>query len=481
MVKSQKSRSTDVKLEERKLTTTVSLSEVMRASFRLEASAYNPEAREAVARVKSFSNGYQPILGEDGLANECSIPNRLKRIYVEEAHGIPFLSSSDIIDLKPEPENFVSRKLTKRSSGMLIKEGDILISRSGTIGNIGFAGRRIAGMALSEHALRLRANEHLTAGFIAAFLRSKYGRLQLTCATYGSVISHIEPHHVGAAVIPRFHPVLRSKIGLLFKEACEARDEANDLLDDADRRLQAILKLPNLSSLAGNRKRSLSTTVKASHLGGRLDGSFHDALAEALVTNLSSLPMGVLRLDDPALTKKVGAVTKFRKRIYVKDGIPLLSSKQLFQNDPIDVKKLSKKRHSRDMNEIALVENMIAITCSGTIGKVQIIPKYMEGWAANQHANRVLAVNAETAGFLYTWLSSEFGYKLITRHSYGSVILEMDRFMLASVPVPNIPMEQRHEIGTMVLNANAFRDVAWQKEQKAIQEIEEAIEANEGH
>lgn len=108
------------------------------------------------------------------------------------------------------------------------------------------------------------------------------------------------------------------------------------------------------------------------------------------------------------------------------------------------------------MNEIALVENMIAITCSGTIGKVQIIPKYMEGWAANQHANRVLAVNAETAGFLYTWLSSEFGYKLITRHSYGSVILEMDRFMLASVPVPNIPMEQRHEIGTMVLNANAF-------------------------
>ena len=40
------------------------------------------------------------------------------------------------------------------------------------------------------------------------------------------------------------------------------------------------------------------------------------------------------------LPARYGPITKFRKRVYVpKGGIPFLSSKQLFQIDPIDVKR----------------------------------------------------------------------------------------------------------------------------------------------
>ena len=61
------------------LGTTVLLSEVLAASARLEASAFNAEAREAVAQIKNYPNGSQALYGNGGLAQKCSKPMRLKR------------------------------------------------------------------------------------------------------------------------------------------------------------------------------------------------------------------------------------------------------------------------------------------------------------------------------------------------------------------------------------------------------------------
>lgn len=461
---------------DKSFSTAVSLSEVLGAGTRLEASAFNSEAREAVAQIKSASDGFQSLYGNSGLADTCSTPLRLKRVYVDSDHGLPFLSSSDIINLQPRPSNYISKKLTRHLSEMLIDKWDILISRSGTIGNIGFAGSRLSGMALSEHALRLRASDPRTAGFIAAFLRSQYGRLQLTCATYGSVVVHIEPKHLEGVIIPRLHPVLRSEIGSLFVEACEARDKASDLFDEADRLLHKSLDLPLLSTLARGRKRSLTSHVKASQLDGRLDASYHDALAEAAEKRLTKLPGGIMRLDDRQLSLDVRAVTKFRKRIYVPgDGIPLLTSKQLFQVSPIDIKRLGRRRHQKDMKEIALEENMIAVTCSGTVGKVQIIPRYMAGWAASQDALRIVPSSPIEAGFLYAWLNGEYGQRLLKRHTYGSVVVHIDLPMLKSVPVPNITHIVRKQVGELVLRGNELRNDAWILEQKAIRQIESML------
>lgn len=118
---------------------------------------------------------------------------------------------------------------------------------------------------------------------------------------------------------------------------------------------------------------------------------------------------------------------------------------------------------------------MIAVTCSGTIGRVQIIPAYMADWTANQHANRLLAASDMNAGYLYAWLASNYGYSLMTRHAYGSVILEFDREMLSSVPIPLPDRTTRDEIGNLVLKANALRDEAWRREQTAINKLESLI------
>lgn len=71
-------------------------------------------------------------------------------------------------------------------------------------------------------------------------------------------------------------------------------------------------------------------------------------------------------------------------------------------------------------------------------------------------------------GYIYTWLASDYGQALISRYSYGSVILELDRFMVAKIPVPLLTKNQRTAIANLVLEANRLRDEAWNMEQEAL-------------
>lgn len=447
----------------------VRLSEVMGASLRLEASAYALEARLAVSELEACPHPLKALRGETGMCQAAHNGTRFPRVYVGEANGVPFLSSSDIIGLRPERGNYLSRKHTPKLDLLTIEPWMVLVSRSGTIGNVSLASPRMAGWALSEHAIRIIAPDRDTAGYVAAFLRSSWGRDQIRGLTYGSVIQHIEPEHLRRILIPDVPAIRRIAIGRAFVDAALKRDEANHKLDEADALLCASLKLPPLPVPA---KGTVVSTVHASDWGKRLDAAFHNPTARWVEEQLRAGGFEVLALGDPRLTNAINGVTKFRKRVYVeKGGIPLLSSKQLFQVDPIDVKRLARGAHEDDLDEICLEENMIAITRSGTIGRVQIVPNYMQGWANSEHTIRAIAADDEQAGYLYAWLASDYGQTLIARYSYGSVIVEIDRHMVGDIRVPVLPSAERKAIATLVLDANRLRDEAWTLEQEALKSL----------
>lgn len=463
-----------------KITTTVKLSEVFSAGLRLEASVFDAETRNVVDELKSSGLPLLSLYGQTGLCNEAHNAFRFRRIYVEPEFGVPFLSSSDIISMRPDIDSHLSRKFTKRLDELLIKEWDVLISCSGTVGNVSLASKTITGMALSQDAIRLRADNPNAAGYITAFLRSRYGRLQLVHVSYGSVIVHIEPEHLTRVIIPDIDLLHRDAIGSLMCQACEHRDEANRLLDAADLLLHKTLNLPYLNTLSPHQQKTETTTVKASQLLGRLEANFHNLGAREAIKLLESLPFELTTVGDERVTREVRAITKFRKRVYVPSGgIPLLSSKQLFQVDPVGVKGLAKGAHTKDLPEIKLEKDMVTATCSGTIGRVQIIPEYMAKWTANQHATRFIAAEGMNPGYLYAWLASDYGNKLIKRYSYGSVILEVDLEMFSSVPIPLPEKTVQDEIGNLVLQANELRDLAWRKEQDAIGRVESLVQGKD--
>ena len=453
----------------RGLAAPVRLSDVVAANGRLEASAYGIEARAAVEALRTIGEQLVPLFGEQGLAREAHNAFHFRRIWTGPQHGVPFLSSSDIIAMRPERGQYISGKLTRGIEKLIVQLWDVLVSCSGTVGNVALAGKSLAGYALSQDAIRIRFADAETSGYAAAFLRSKFGRPQVVGASYGSVIVHIEPEHLRSILIPNLHPIRRTSIGLLMREATELRDHANALMDQADRLLHERLNLASLGSLSSIGAKGATAPVLASALVGRFDASYHAPQAEYAEKKVRAMNFQVLNLGDQRVCHEIRAITRFRKRVYVEaGGIPMLSSKQLQQVDPIDIKRLAKGAHAKDLAEIALEENMCTVSCSGTIGRIQIIPRYMEGWTANQHATRLVAAPSFNPGYIFAWLASDYGQVLIRRHSYGSVILEVDKNMLGSIPIPIPSAKIVDEIGDLVLKANAQRNQAWLKEREGI-------------
>jgi type I restriction enzyme, S subunit len=257
------------------LSTRVRATEVFRSGLRLEAGAYGIEARRAFHEVLTGGLRAIPLYGQGGLCSEAHNAFRFRRIYVMHDYGVPFLSSADIIRLDEPADVYLSKKLTKNLDRLLVRKWDVLISCSGTIGNVALAGDVLAGKALSQDAIRLRHADENVAGFIVAFLRSRYGRPQVSGASYGSVISHIEPEHLQGIIIPEPTPLLQTQIGRPMVEATRKRDEANRLISQARQKLIKKLDLPDIETLREQNRRRRGIIVKSSRLHDRLEASFH--------------------------------------------------------------------------------------------------------------------------------------------------------------------------------------------------------------
>lgn len=261
--------------------------------------------------------------------------------------------------------------------------------------------------------------------------------------------------------------------------AAEQRDEANRLIDEAQILLSGYLGLPDIDNLRQTVANPQLRAIRFSDWDGRLEASYHSALAEAISNQLRQSSITLTSIGDPQISREIRAITKFRKRVYVRrGGIPLLSSKQILQVDPIEVKNLAKGAHTKDLVEIGLEHNMVLVTSSGTIGNTQIVPRYMANWTANQHSLRVIGTSELTSAYLYAWLESDYGRQSVKRYSYGSVILTIDKQMLEAVPVPLLEADKIMEIGSRVLEANELRDRAWRNERKAIDRFSELVEGH---
>jgi len=308
--------------------TSIKLSEVIAGGLRFEAAAFNIEARQAVQAMRVAGHSLVALYGASGLATFANKPTRFPRIYVDADHGTPFLSSSDIISMRPEIENYLSRKLTPQLDELLIREWDVLISRSGTVGNVGLAPERFASWALSEHAIRLRAPTPEDSAFISAFLRSRFGRLQLLRASYGSVVQHIEPEHLQKVLVPDLPMRTRRQVGSSMMKASRARDDANRLLDKADADLHTLLKLPPLSSLYRHKEGPVIVKQHASSLCWRFEASFHDPVAQMAQEISGESRLEVSRLGDSNCHSRNSPHNKISKARLRPEGWHLTAQQQ---------------------------------------------------------------------------------------------------------------------------------------------------------
>ena len=455
---------------------TVSLSDVVSRNKRLEASVFDIEAKQARELISNGKYNPTPICGDTGIASAYTC-GRFKRIWVKES-AYPIYQPSTIMDIKPTQDGFISAKTKTNIDALRVHQGQLLMTCSGTIGKTAYVSKTLDNLIFSHDLLRITCNHPYDAGYLYTYLKSKVGNKILLTNSYGAVITHIEAEHLETVPVPNAPIEIRQRIDNLIKRSFELRDESNELIDEATQMLINELQLPPLSELEEEQADVNSFSVKLSDMKLRLDASYHLPIVDAITAHLQKHAAEVTTIGDKRISDDVILPGRF-KRVYVEEGHGkvLFGGKQIHELDPSNKKYLSLSKHSsRISNELEIQENSSLITRSGTIGKVTLTPKHWEHWVASEHIIRVVPASNDIAGYINIFLASEYGFQLITHHTYGSVVDEIDDNHVREIPVPLLKNQDvQQQINTLALEANAKRYEAYQLEQEALRIMDEEV------
>ena len=457
----------------------VALSDVVARGKRLEASVFDVEAKQARMLISKGKYPQSFIGGTDGMASSY-VCGRFKRIWVEKS-DMPIYQPSSIVDIKPTPDGYISAKTKTNIGNLRVKENQILMTCSGTIGKVSFVSRTLANKIFSHDLLRIDCRKPDEAGYIYAFLKSKIGSKILLTNSYGAVITHIEPEHLATIPIPDAPTMLKKKIHDLIVRSYELRDESNDLIDQATALLIDELKLPDIDAFdVGLYKKAAPVdtfSVRLSKMSGRLDASYHVPLVDAIIEHLKRYAEEVTTVGDPRVSREVILPGRF-KRVYVDEGygVPFFGGRSIGELDPSDKRYLSFSQHDKKIKEeLTIREGMILITCSGTIGKIALVPKHWDNWAMTHDIIRLLPAD-DLIGYVYIWLQTEYAAKLIEAFAYGSVVRHIEKEHLCKVTIPLLKNhEVQKRINELALEANEKRYEAYQLEQKALRIMDNEV------
>jgi len=400
------------------------------------------------------------------------IPGRFKRFYVDDPEqGEPWLSPSDMLKADLSGLRLVSRKLTPNIETLRIRQDWMLLSRSGTIGNLAYVREDMDGLIGSDDIIRIVADPtRILPGYLYTFLSSPLGKALIEQKTYGAVVPHIEAHHVIDLPIPRLDPATEQRIHELVERAAALRVEANHLLNTVGNNLlRSLDSLPYIP-----RRANLGFLAPISELV-RLK-AFNNKPATVAARSVIAESREWATLGE--VTERI--FHPFRMNmIYVdKDhGVPFLNLADIMANRYRTTNFMSSL--TANFPDYLLEYGWTLVSRDGTIGKVSFVGRYLEGTAVNQHISRLVPdVSVVPPGYLYAFMASPYAQLQIDSLVYGSVVQGIYEQDVTDILMPLLPELEMQAISQGVELAFQKRYQAIQAEDKAQKLLLEALRYN---
>ena len=131
----------------------------------------------------------------------------------------------------------------------VLKEGDILISRSGTIGKVTYATKNLAeNYIVSDDLVRIRVKDDNLRAYLLAYFTSSTALSLMLLDEYGSVQQHLQPRHIQEMLIPVPDDWSQAKdmidAGKTFMKAMEDMAEADQKI--RTKGFDVLMKIQNI-------------------------------------------------------------------------------------------------------------------------------------------------------------------------------------------------------------------------------------------
>lgn len=404
-------------------------------------------------------------------------PSRLKGTLVSSEHGLPFLTATQVFDIRPSARKFMAPRRTPELARRLIEPGWILVTRSGSVGDAIISYSPHAGVVVSDDLVRVRPKQEAERGYLYAFLRTSVGRTMLRSPRYGSIVKHLEPEHLFDIPVPTASDSVYARIDRQVALVFQLRDEAFKLTLEAE---------ATFGSRFGDVHPDLEESgysVSASELSTgrrRLDAYHHNLLAKAALATLKRSGNEVVPLSSVA--NPIFGVPRF-KHIYQDYGIPYLDSEDLFKINP-ELTKFIPEVTKKDAAKYYVKRGWLLMASSGQLyglnGTVVLADTWHEGKIVSNHVIRIVPSHVRP-GYLAVALGHPvFGRPLVLRLAFGSEVPEIAPEDLAAFPVVRLPSAAEDEIAEKMERASSLRMQADQQENAAVQSLETDLERRLG-
>ena len=170
------------------------------AELRMDAAHYNPELFEALSLLHDSKMRLERL---ENIVERVHLPPRFKRIYVGKNEGIPFLQGSHVIQFQPDDIKYLSTNSYRPFDDIIIREGWLLVTRSGTVGRVALCPEEWDGWAASEHIIRVIPDESkCPIGYLCSFLASPLGKIQLVANIHGAVVDELTDNQIRQILVP---------------------------------------------------------------------------------------------------------------------------------------------------------------------------------------------------------------------------------------------------------------------------------------
>ena len=451
-------------------------------SFRIDPSFHLSEAiilRKVLEKVP-----YGNIAIKD-VTEKVFIGNIFSRIFVKDnEHGVPYLAASDTVLADLNTGRFIANKQAKDLSYLMLKKDWILITCSGTIGNVTYTNSTFENHLATHDLIRVIPNDKIIKkGCLYAYLSSKYGYNQLTQSRFGGVVKHINADHVNNISIPKFPDSFQTDIDDLIQESSRLREEATELLTISQKKLKDYASLKDLntsdydfygppvkgrepSTFILSRRNINTTSINAFNYSERIRNT------KMLVKN--SIP-----LKEVLLNGDIFSTGSFpRVEVNQENGIMLINQSDIF--DTIIKGKYISHRNVKTHNLVEYGEVIIAGV--GTLGESETFCRAiyanedLVGQLISGEFIRMKVNSTIPSGYLFAWLNSDYGFRFIRNTQAGTKLCRPIPALFLEIPVPILADEQMNEIDQLVKKAHTLRYKANCKERAAISMVEQEIE-----
>lgn len=416
----------------------------------MEAEGFLSSGFRTRTAIEAKSSGWMP------LRNIARVwqPSRLKGIQVDPTFGTPFLTATQVFDLRPTPRKWLSLERTDNVEKRFVAPGTILVTCSGTVGRATLTRNSLEKFLVSHDILRVEPKDDSYWGWLYAYLRAPIVIRLMQSAQYGHIIKHLEVGHLNAIPVIEVDQDTRADYGSKVTKILDNRNRAETLVEKAEALLSSAFELP--VEVKGN---AAYSTVRSSQLSSgrrRLEGSFHTESVRSLLKNLRKNGVGMDTVEG--VTTNVWWMARFNRQ-FGNRGVRYRSADDLFSISQISDKRVYTAPIA-NYADFFVKEGWILMACSGQVyglnGAVTLATKHDEQYFFSHDLIRI-APRSELirSGYLFAYLGhSDLGGVLAKRAAYGSSVPHIDPGDVGDIPVARLTEARENEIADLVEQAS---------------------------